>query len=158
MSNYYQLTSVFDHTVLKEHAHSVTNWHESHGFQVVKVPPYIVDTLPIAPVLIKFNALAVILKMDPMTWYDWHIDARRVCTINSLLDGSNSKCFYGNRLSRDIVELDELVYTPGEFCLLDTTKEHAVLNLENTRYVLSIGMAAPYSFDEVKNFCVDNSI
>jgi hypothetical protein len=158
LTNYHELETTADLTVLKDFAHSVTTWKESSGFFFIPVPIQLMKNLPIFSILPKFIARPVILKMNPMTWYDWHIDEKRVATINSLLSGTDSKCFYGNRLTRDIVEIEELSYESDKFYLLDTTKTHAVLNLNNIRYVLSIGIRAPHSYNNVRQFCIANHL
>jgi hypothetical protein len=93
-----------------------------------------------------------------MTWYDWHTDETRQCAINMLIEGTDSQTFFGNRISRDIVELTELTYEPLQYYLINTQQKHAVLNLNNTRYMLSIGFNYPNTFKNILQFCKDDNL
>lgn len=135
-----------------------SDWFESNGFQILKLPLTLFVGHRLFPLISKFNGSPLIFKLNPMTWYDWHTDEIRQCAINMLIEGTDSKTFFGNRLSRDIVELTEIVYDPLCYYLINTQQKHAVLNLNNTRYMLSIGFKKPNTFEDILEFCKDNSL
>jgi hypothetical protein len=130
-----------------------TDWVENHGFQILKLSPMLFKSSTLFDCIIEKHGVPVIFKMEPMTWYDWHTDATRQCSINMLIDGDKSKCFFGDRKSRDIVNITELVYEPYTCYLLNTQIKHAVLNLDNTRYMLSIGFDEPNNYQDILTYC-----
>ena len=134
-----------------------TDWFSSNGFDILKIDKTVFKGSSLFSVMLKFNASPVILKTNPMTWYDWHTDSTRQCAINLLLTGFDSHCFFGDRESRDIVNLTELTYSPNTYYLLNTQTNHAVLNFSETRYVLSMGFNN-YSYQEILKHCIDNNI
>lgn len=144
---------------LKIHIHNrSTTWFKSNGFEISKPPLSMFINNPLFPVIKKFKGVPLVFKLNPMTWYDWHTDETRQCAVNMLIEGNDSKTFFGNRLSRDIVELTELTYDPFHYYLINTQQKHAVLNLNNTRYMLTVGFSNPYTFDEILNFCKEHNI
>ena len=95
-------------------------------------------------------------KNDPMSYYDWHLDIKRNCGINFLLnDIPNALTLYMHegaiRLNGTIENVTPKLYRP---VLLDTTVRHCVINYSNqTRYILSIGLHDPaVKFADVKEF------
>jgi len=156
---YYKLNLVDTFTdQLIHHATTRRDWFSSNGFDILKIDKNIFKNSNLFPVIEKFNAMPLIFKINPMTWYDWHTDSTRQCAINLLLTGYNSHCFFGDRESRDLVHLTELTYSPNTYYLLNTQTKHAVLNFTETRYLLSIGVNNPFSYREILKHCVDNNI
>jgi hypothetical protein len=134
------------------------DWFSSNGFDILKIDKIIFKDSNLFPVIQQFDAVPLIFKINPMTWYDWHTDSTRQCAINLLLTGFNSHCFFGDRESRDLVHLTELTYEPNTYYLLNTQTKHAVLNFTETRYVLSIGFNSPASYQEILKHCIDNNL
>jgi hypothetical protein len=156
---YYKLNLVDTFTdQLINHATTRRDWFSSNGFDILKIDKTIFKNSNLFPVIEKFNAMPLIFKINPMTWYDWHIDETRQCTINMLIDGTDSKCFFGDRKSREIVNLTELSYEIGAAYLLNTQTKHAVLNLSKDRYLLSIGFDKPNTYDSILNYCTTKKI
>jgi hypothetical protein len=156
---YYKLNLVDTFTnQLINHANNCQDWFSSNGFDILKIDKTIFKNSNLFYLIQKYNAVPLILKTLPMTWYDWHTDSTRQCAINLLLTGYNSHCFFGNRESRDLVHLTELTYEPNTYYLLNTQTKHAVLNFTETRYLLSIGFNSPASYREILKYCVDNNI
>lgn len=158
LNNYFHMNTIIDVDIFCKYAYSVPRWASSNGLEFIPVPIILISNPPLTKMLVKFKASPVILKMNKMTWYDWHIDEKRVCTINVLLVGENSKCFFGHHSAPGTLALDELVYTQGRCCLLDTTKKHAVLNMENTRYMLSLGFHSHTCYDEIMTYCKETEL
>ena len=95
-------------------------------------------------------------KNEPMSYYDWHMDIKRNCGINFLLnDVGNALTLYMHsgdiRLNGTIENVIPKLYRP---VLLDTTVRHCVINYSNqTRYLLSIGLHDPdVKFADVQEF------
>ena len=160
ISNLYYKLNVIDTFTdqLTEQATTRQDWFTSNGFDILKVDNTIFKDSNLFPIIQKFNAVPLIFKINPMTWYDWHTDSTRWCAINLLLTGFNSHCFFGDRESRDIVNLTELNYEPNTYYLLNTQFKHAVLNFSSTRYVLSIGFNSPISYQIILKYCIDNNL
>lgn len=159
MINFYKLEnkdSLID-TLLVE-IQSRSDWFGSNGFDILKLPLKLFLGHSVFPLISKYNGSPIILKLNPMTWYDWHTDETRQCAINMLIEGTDSRTFFGNRLSRDIVELTELTYEPSCYYLINTQQKHAVLNLNNTRYMLSIGFNNPNTFENILEFCKEHNL
>ena len=159
MTNFYKLESednLIDTLLLEIKSRS--DWFSSNGFDILKLPAKLFQEHRLFSLISKCNGSPLIFKLNPMTWYDWHTDENRQCAINMLIDGVDSKTFFGNRVSRDIIELTELVYDPLRYYLINTQQKHAVLNLNNTRYMLSIGFDNPYTFENVLEFCKDKNL
>lgn len=128
------------------------DWVEKNGFSILKLSPLLFKNTKIFELILKHKGTPLIFKMNPMTWYDWHTDETRTCAINMLLSGYDSKCFFGDRKNRDIVSLTELTYQVDTYYLLNTQVKHAVLNLSNTRYLLSIGFEHPNTYEDILNY------
>ena len=135
-------------------------WFETHGFTVTKVPEHIYTKDPVILALVKeFQADPVILRMDPMIFYRFHTDAFRQCTVNMLLEGSDSECYYGTPSKHEeLMKLTELVYETKKLYLLNTQLPHAVLNKSQPRYLFSIGINRPYSYAQVKQYINDHQL
>lgn len=132
---------------------SRNDWFSSNGFDILKIDLSFFKDSKLFPVIKQYNAVPLIFKMNPMTWYDWHTDSTRQCAINMLLTGFNSHCFFGDRENRDIVNLTELKYDSDCYYLLNTQEKHAVLNFNETRYLLSIGFNSPNTYSNILQTC-----
>jgi hypothetical protein len=152
---YYKLNLVDTFTdQLMNQATTRQDWFSSNGFDILKIDKSFFKESKLFQVIDQFNATPLIFKVNPMTWYDWHIDSTRQCAINLLLTGFNSHCFFGDRENRDIVRLTELTYEPNRYYLLNTQMKHAVLNFSETRYALSIGFNSPFTYRAILKTCV----
>lgn len=144
--------------LIKKEAANRTDWFESNGFDLLRLDNKLFFKTSLLELILKYKGNPVCINMRPMTWYDWHVDETRQCTINMLLEGHDSKCFFGDRQSRDIVNLTELPYEIGSAYLLNTQTKHAVLNLSKDRYLLSIGFDKPATYDNILNYCTTKKI
>lgn len=84
---------------------------------------------------------AAVLKFTPNTMLDWHIDDKRRCALNFLLNESTD-CFTFIREQSDrwTFNVTEIKYPLRRPILIDTTNQHTHLNYSNThtRYVLTV--------------------
>ena len=137
-----------------------TTWFDTHGFTVAKVPAGIYNKDATITRLVKeFRADPVILKMQPMIFYRFHVDAFRQCTVNMLLEGFDSHCYYGRPYKHEeLMQLEELVYKEKKLYLLNTQTPHAVLNKSQPRYLFSLGINQPYTYTQVKEYINDNKL
>jgi hypothetical protein len=135
-------------------------WVRRFNFDVLQISPYKFVNHSLFELIIKFKGKPVILKTDPMYWYNWHTDSIRKFSINSFIDGPDSRCFFGETEDTDsvLVKLTELVYEPGRYYLFNTQASHAVLNGNNTRYILSIGFIDPYTYQDALAYCQENNL
>lgn len=106
------------------------------------------------------QAKLAIYRFQPNTCYKWHIDHQgRKCCINMLIDGYDSLTMYGVPAKDGrFTNLTRLPYEPNCYTLLDVHKFHTVLNFSEPRYVLSIGIPSPTSYDEAKQYIIENNL
>ena len=137
-----------------------TVWFDTHGFTVARVPAGIYNKdSTIAKLVKQFKADPVILKMHPMIFYRFHIDAFRQATVNMLLEGFDSHCYYGSPYKHEeLMQLEELVYKEKKLYLLNTQTPHAVLNKSQPRTLFSLGINQPYTYTQVKEYINDNRL
>lgn len=90
----------------------------------------------------RYSFIAGILRLDPYTCYDWHIDTRRGVGINMLLTpNTRSFCVFKFDLDQLVFNIEELKYKPNTYYLFNTQVPHTVYNFETTRYLFSIEFA-----------------
>jgi hypothetical protein len=106
----------------------------------------------------------MLFRFHPNTCYGWHVDdSVRSCALNMLLEGfSNSHTFVGNRIKNtenaDFSDVQEVVYEPDRFVLLDVRNYHTIYNLDNTRYVLSISLPFEIgNYSEIQEYLTKNN-
>ena len=97
----------------------------------------------------KYRCGARYFLNPPHTLYDWHVDNRRSCAINWVIK-TNDKCttLYREPIPEAIpvvnkrillYNLTELMYDGHKPTLLNTKKEHCVINnSDNDRIILSV--------------------
>jgi hypothetical protein len=100
----------------------------------------------------------VYIKNLPHSYYDWHTDIGRDCSINWVLK-TNSKAvtLFREHIPAPVgsnsfmYDIEEIVYTLYKPTLLDTTKEHCIINPSNDeRIIFSLSINAP--FEQAKEF------
>jgi len=101
---------------------------------------------------------AAVLKFTPNTMIDWHIDDKRRCALNFLLnDSDNCFTFIRKNIDRWNFNVAEINYIRRRPILIDTTNEHTHINYNNshTRFVLSVSFGNKpdkASYQEVKEW------
>jgi hypothetical protein len=101
---------------------------------------------------------ATIFKMLPMTAYHWHTDTDRSCALNLLLTNNDSHTFIETHQNREIIEYIEIPYEEDNFYLINTDQKHCVFNRQDERYLFTLGFDRSYSFETVKNICIENNL
>lgn len=101
-----------------------------------------------------------IYRFFPNTCYKWHIDhIGRKCCINMLIDGYDSLTMFGVPGSNGrFTNITTLVYEPNKYALLNVHKFHTVFNFNEPRYLLSIGIPVPTTYDQAKQYIIDNNL
>jgi hypothetical protein len=103
------------------------------------------------------NVGGIYIKNNPWSFYDWHIDMNRQCSINWLLK-TNSNALTLHREKTEPERLNSIIYNifPVEYVLykptiMDTTVEHCVINSsDEERIIFSVSLDVP--FNDVKGF------
>lgn len=99
-----------------------------------------------------------IFMMCPNTFYHWHIDGRRKCAINMVLDGWDSLVLTGRRKGPYYEHLEHVPYTLSKYMLLNTSVPHTVINFSQPRYVLSLGLPPSVTFEDILKYSIDNDV
>jgi hypothetical protein len=99
----------------------------------------------------------IYVKNSPWSFYDWHIDMNRKCSINWLLKTNpNARTLYRQktepeRLTSIIYNIFPIEYVLYKPTIMETTTEHCVINpSDEERIIFSVSLDVP--FDDVKEF------
>ena len=155
---FYKLNAADNLSFLQTEIYKKDGWFNKNSFDILEVPLVKFGNHSLFKLILKFNGKPLILKMDPMYWYNWHTDIGiRQCSINSFLEGPDSRCFFGKKETNDLFKLTELSYEPNRYYLFNTQESHAVLNGNNVRYILSIGFKN-ITYQDLLTYCKDNNL
>lgn len=111
-------------------------WQDYYNFKAKLVPNELLQEEELFR-SIKADYQAGILRMDPYTVYNWHIDDKRKMSINMLLSHGDSHCLFTKESGINI-PVTELVYAPHKYYILNTKMPHMVVNLDKPRYMFSV--------------------
>jgi hypothetical protein len=128
---------------LLDFAMSTGAWQPYYNFSAVQVP---FDLAFKDPVLESIGAkyfLAVgIVRLDPYTTYDWHVDTKRGVSINMLLNDVKSQCLFSLGETEATHGFLELKYQPKTYYVFNNQVPHMVINFAQTRYLMSVEFQA----------------
>jgi hypothetical protein len=131
-------------------------WQSINNLTVMSLPIKLFETETVLnSVVNKFGAGSrlSVFRTNPYEVYSWHTDYLRNTCLNILLDGYDSMTlFANNRASGVMTDLITVPYSSKKVFLLNVQKNHTVLNFNNVRYLLSIGIPKPADFQDVKNY------
>jgi len=133
-------------------------WFLDYGFDILMLPVGILGDSLLAEVVKKFRGMPVLLRMAPWRFYNFHVDTKRYCAINSLIAGYDSNSYFGSDVYKNeklIHELENIVpldYQLGSCYVFNTKHRHGVVNRTETRLTLSIGFNYN-SYEEVLAYC-----
>ena len=144
MSNFYRAVPFQSRIAkkLKEYAVDIPlqYWKPYYNFVATPVPEVLLAQDPFLMALAekrKFHG--GILRMEPNTCYNWHVDTDRQVGLNMLLaDDGKSKCLFLDGESGVVFKTQELQYHPGTYYVFDTQVTHIVLNTTSPRYLFSL--------------------
>jgi len=115
-------------------------WEEYYNFKAVRLDiDYIIERCPFLNYIYKYHRFTPgLLRMDPYTYYNWHIDDKRGVSINMLINAhSESHCLFSPDPSLTS-EFIELPYRPATYYLFNNQVHHSVYNFGRIRYLFSI--------------------
>ena len=133
-----------------------SDWKIVLQMTLLLLPVELFKTSPeLMKIITKFgaeNKLAV-YKTAPNTSYHWHKDSCRLACLNILIDGYDSMCLYATPPVNGMMSnLKKLGYRQNSVFLLNVNQLHSVINFDNDRYLLSIGIPVPNTYTDVKKF------
>lgn len=116
------------------------DWVPYYNFMALKVPDEILDEEPLLVELAKKRKFhAGVLRMDPNTCYNWHVDTDRQVGLNMLvLDDGQSKCIFADGKFGIVIPTKELKYKEFTYYVFNTQIPHTVYNFTEPRYLFSL--------------------
>ena len=134
-------STIYDH--LLAFAMGAGTWKKYHNFHAIQVPFDLIFSDPVLHTLGMQHKLAVgILRLDPYTTYDWHVDTRRGVSINMLLNNVKSHCLFSVGETEATHGFIELKYQPKTYYAFNNQVPHMVINFEEPRYLMSVEFEA----------------
>ena len=114
-------------------------WLPYYNFMALPVPVEILDDEPLLVDLAKKRKFhAGILRMDPNSCYNWHVDTDRHVALNMLVcDDGNSKCIFAANYGL-VMPITELKYKEFTYYIFNTQIPHTVYNFSEPRYLFSL--------------------
>ena len=116
------------------------SWVTYYNFSALPAPHEILITDPFLLKLAgKRKLRGGILRLEPDTCYDWHVDTDRKVGLNMLLsDDGGSRCLFLDGEPGLVFKVQELKYRPAAYYVFNTQVPHAVLNTTKPRYLFSL--------------------
>jgi hypothetical protein len=114
-------------------------WVPYYNFMALQVPGNILDKEPLLVALAKKRKFqAGLLRMEPNSCYNWHVDTNRHVGLNMLvLDDGNSKCVFAKEYQL-VMPITELKYKEFTYYVFNTKVPHTVFNFTEPRYLFSL--------------------
>jgi len=120
-------------------AMSTKSWQPYYNFNAVQVPFDLAFKDPVIKVIgLKYPLAMGVIRLNPYTTYDWHVDSRRGTCINMLLNGAKSYCLFSMNRTEATNEFLELKYQPKTYYAFNNQVPHMVINFEEPRYLMSV--------------------
>lgn len=115
-------------------------WTQYYNFMAVQVPREILQLDSFLVGLAGRRTFhAGVLRMEPNTCYNWHVDTDRKVGLNMMLsDDGNSRCLFLDGEPGVVFKTQELKYEPETYYAFNTQVPHAVFNTTRPRYLLSV--------------------
>lgn len=134
------------------YAKSAKEWTQYYNFMAIPVPEEMLWLDPFLAALANKRAFhAGILRMEPNTCYNWHVDTDRKVGLNMLLDDGFSQCLFTDNVGV-VSKTTELDYEYGKYYVFNTQVPHMVINATEPRYLFSVeflGDDRGLTFDEL---------
>lgn len=119
------------------------DWQDYYGFEATTLSSEVWEQEKVLKLInSKFPFKHVgIIKIPANYNYNWHVDHKRGCGINMLLQHEEShtlfrKSGYKNNYNRN-ASFVELKYKPNTFYIFNTQKSHCILNFGKPRYLFT---------------------
>lgn len=122
------------------YAQNTKDWAQYYNFMAIPVPAEIfMKDRFIEKLGNKRMFHAGILRMEPNTCYNWHVDTDRKVGLNMLLsDDGGSRCLFLDGEPGVVFKTHELDYQPDTYYVFNTQVPHMVLNTIKPRYLFSV--------------------
>ena len=122
------------------YAQNTKDWTQYYNFMAIPVPAEIfMKDRFIEKLGNKRMFHAGILRMEPNTCYNWHVDTDRKVGLNMLLsDDGGSRCLFLDGEPGVVFKTHELDYQPDTYYVFNTQVPHMVLNTVKPRYLFSV--------------------
>jgi len=128
---------------LFDFATTTGEWKPYYNFHATQVPFDLAYSDPILRSLGTKYPLAVgIIRLDPYTTYDWHVDGRRGVCVNMLLNNVKSHCLFEVGHDEATHTFLELKYRLGSYYVFNNQVPHMVINFNESRYLMSVEFEA----------------
>lgn len=135
------------------------DWKILYEFERLSVPESILTVDPVLHDIVQHFGSSKrigIFRYPPNYAYKWHTDPARDASINLLLTGYDSLCLFGDGLVNGGIEnVTELLYEKHTPVILNTSKHHTIINFSEKRYLLSIGITKPSTFEDVVDYALN---
>lgn len=121
-------------------------WEDEYEWQALKISDEVLmqDTF-LRKLKEKCNFVGHVFKIGSNQFYDWHTDALRATSINIVLNKCHCHTLFSKK-DKYLCDFIELKYEPNTYYVLNTIIDHAVINFDETRYLLSL------SFEKEMNY------
>lgn len=117
-------------------------WVDYFNFEAIRLPVEIVtESCSFLERLYEAHPfICGIIRMQPYTFYDWHVDTNRGTCINMKLGYSNSYCMFenGNRINDLTGRFVTLDYKINTYYAFDNQVPHAIYNFDRERYLFTV--------------------
>lgn len=135
---------------------SEEDWKQVLQMTLLLLPKEMFESEPALMKIIKrfgSEKRLAVYKTVPNSSYHWHRDFSRLASLNILIEGYDSLCMFAKDPVNGMMhDLKTLVYEPSNVHLLNVSQLHTVINFDNVRYLLSIGIPMPTTFEEVRTY------
>lgn len=125
-----------------EHSKNNDPWFPYYNFIAKPVPYEILEEDSLFKWLsTRYKYIGGVIRIEPYTTYDWHVDTRRGVGINMILSPEHpmlSKCLFKVHRDEATTKFHQLIYEPDVYYVFNTQIEHMVINFKAPRYMLSI--------------------
>ena len=120
-------------------AMGTVDWQPYYNFNAVQIPFDLAFKDPVIKAIgLKYPLAMGVIRLNPYTTYDWHIDGRRGACINMLLNDAKSCCLFSVGRTEATHEFLELKYQPKTYYAFNNQVSHMVINFEEPRYLMSV--------------------
>ena len=135
-----------------------TSWGLYYDFIVKIIPKNIIEQDAFLNKLsLIFPFKAYIFKVLPNSFYNWHLDSKRLCSINMLLNtGIDSHCLFSINNANITFNFNELQYKKHTYYAFNTQEPHCVINLESPRYLFSIEFDEQVKYKDLVTWLKEN--
>ncbi len=133
-------------------------WYKNYAFELLRIENKFFEREPwLLDIINRFGAIPKVMKIKANTLSQPHTDHLRPAAINIRLDTAPSHAFFCKPAEEPgLMYLEEIDYgTEGDAVLMNTRVLHTVVNLQQERYTLSIGLFKNGSFKDLAKYCED---